>query len=171
MDRRKFIETIGATLAGAAVAGTLGEILDSKLAAKPLHAEDVTQVPINLEDNPELAVVGGTYHLEYDDLQRDIIVAQISKDKFVGVDIKCTHRACDVSYHPDDKNFYCPCHGSKFDIYGHVLTGPASVPLQYYHAERKGDEVIVTVFGPDDKVPASCIAPPAAAPSDSSRNK
>ncbi|HEY3875008.1 MAG TPA: Rieske 2Fe-2S domain-containing protein [Candidatus Kapabacteria bacterium] len=175
MNRRTFIETLGVTLGGAAVAGTLGEILDAKLAAKPLHAKDVTEVPINLQDNPELANVGGTYHLEYDDLSRDILVVHVAKDQFVGVDIKCTHRACEVSYNPDEKNLYCPCHGSKFDVYGHVLVGPATVPLQYYHAELKGDEVMVTVFGPDDKVPATCIAPPmdttSHVPVDSSQNK
>lgn len=159
MDRRKFLGSIGATALGAALLDRLSLPSSSAIAATR-GAIDVTQVPINLVDNPELGEVGGTYHLEYDDLNRDILVVQVSKDKYVGVDIKCPHRGCDVSYSKEKKDFYCPCHGSEFDCYGHVLTGPAVSNLTYYHAERKGDEVMVTVFGPDDKVPANCVAPP-----------
>ncbi len=122
-------------------------------------AKDVREVPIELTDNPDLAPVGGTYHLAYDDLQRDILVVHVTPNQYVGVDIKCTHRGCDVSYQADGKKFYCPCHGSEYDLYGRVTKGPAEKPLQYYHAELKGNEVMVTVFGTDDAIPANSIPP------------
>jgi Rieske Fe-S protein len=165
MDRRKFLGNVFAAVAGSAVVGGIANFSRAPLAkARSVKArfgaKDVTQVPINLTDTPELVPVGGTYHLEYDDLNRNILVVHAAPSKYVGVDIQCTHRACDVSYRAEDKKFYCPCHGSEFDLYGRVLAGPATVPLTYYHAALQGDEVMVTVFGADDKTPANCIPPP-----------
>jgi cytochrome b6-f complex iron-sulfur subunit len=165
MDRRKFIGSIFATVAGSAIVGAIGDITRAPLAKArsrmaSFGAKDVREVPINLTDVPDLAPVGGTYHLEYDDLQREILVVHVTAGQFVGVDIKCTHRACDVSYQADGKKFYCPCHGSEYDLYGRVTKGPAQKSLNYYHAEQKGDEVMVTVYGVDDPTPANSIPPP-----------
>jgi cytochrome b6-f complex iron-sulfur subunit len=164
MDRRKFIGSVFATVAGSAVVGSIVDITRAPLAkartkVASFGTKDVQEVPINLTDNPDLVPVGGTYHLEFEDLQRDILVAHVTPGQFVGVDIKCTHRGCDVNYQPDGKKFYCPCHGSEFDLYGRVTKGPAGKPLQYYHAEQKGDEVMVTVFGAEDTPPANSIPP------------
>jgi cytochrome b6-f complex iron-sulfur subunit len=165
MDRRKFIGSVFATVAGSAIVGAIADVTRAPLAKARMKvasfgAKDIREVPIELTDNPELVPVGGTYHLEYDDLQRDILVAHVTPGQFVGVDLKCTHRGCDVSYQADGKKFYCPCHGSEFDLYGRVTKGPAGKPLNYYHAELKGNEVMVTVYGADDQAPANSIPPP-----------
>lgn len=46
---------------------------------------------------------------------------------FVALLAKCTHRGCDVSALP--QSYDCPCHGSRFDLDGEVLDGPAERPL------------------------------------------
>ena len=62
----------------------------------------------------------------------------------------CTHLSCTPKFYPDlgttdfDANwqggFFCPCHGSKFDLVGRVYSGvPAptnlSVPPHYYESD------------------------------------
>ena len=42
---------------------------------------------------------------------------------------KCPHMGCQLEWNPDEKSWDCPCHGSRFDIYGRLLAGPAQTDL------------------------------------------
>lgn len=42
---------------------------------------------------------------------------------------KCTHAGCLVKWNKNNNNFVCPCHGSRFDVEGNVITGPATTNL------------------------------------------
>jgi glycine/D-amino acid oxidase-like deaminating enzyme/nitrite reductase/ring-hydroxylating ferredoxin subunit len=42
----------------------------------------------------------------------------------------CTHQGCQVAFNALERSWDCPCHGSRFDVEGRVLDGPAKRPLQ-----------------------------------------
>ena len=43
----------------------------------------------------------------------------------------CTHLGCITRYLSDEGVIACPCHGSRFDIEGNVVHGPAPRPLPW----------------------------------------
>ena len=47
-----------------------------------------------------------------------------------GVALTCSHMGCHVTWNPAERSWDCPCHGSRFDVDGEVLHGPAVHPLE-----------------------------------------
>jgi glycine/D-amino acid oxidase-like deaminating enzyme/nitrite reductase/ring-hydroxylating ferredoxin subunit len=45
------------------------------------------------------------------------------------VSLVCPHLGCHVTWNPAERSWDCPCHGSRFDVDGTVLHGPALRPL------------------------------------------
>lgn len=84
------------------------------------------------------------------------------KDEFLVLIGLCTHLGCAPKYRPDvgaadlggDEwlgGFFCPCHGSKFDLAGRVFKGvPAPTNLEVPPYRFEGDNVLV--IGEDQEV-------------------
>lgn len=75
-------------------------------------------------------------------------VRSIRDDIFVAVGI-CTHLGCVPNYEPDGRAevkhalFFCPCHGSKFDLAGRVFKGvPAPTNLIIPPHQYLGNNVL-----------------------------
>ena len=82
------------------------------------------------------AVLGGA-EKKIDDIpegQGGIIVSDgekigIYKDKdgkIYTVDAKCPHLGCQLEWNADELSWDCPCHGSRFDRFGKLISGPAT---------------------------------------------
>jgi Rieske Fe-S protein len=41
----------------------------------------------------------------------------------------CSHLKCALAFNEAEKSWDCPCHGSRFDIKGNILEGPAVLPI------------------------------------------
>ena len=50
-----------------------------------------------------------------------------------GLNAVCTHLGCVVPWNPVDKQFQCPCHGSRYDATGKKVRGPAPLSLALAH--------------------------------------
>jgi cytochrome b6-f complex iron-sulfur subunit len=54
--------------------------------------------------------------------------------------LTCTHLGCTVE--EDGEAFACPCHGSRYNIDGEVLKGPAQKPLRRLEVELLEDHTL-----------------------------
>ena len=47
------------------------------------------------------------------------------------VDIRCPHLGCQLEWNPDERSWDCPCHGSRFDRFGRLVSGPAQEDIDH----------------------------------------
>lgn len=61
--------------------------------------------------------------------------------RYTGV---CTHLGCvPIGEAGDFGGWFCPCHGSHYDISGRIRRGPAPLNLEIPEYEFSGDETLV----------------------------
>lgn len=101
------------SLAGRAVGTVQGLVIDR---LRPAQAVDAGDVPAG-----EARVVrdGAGKKGVYRDRRGDLHA----------VSLRCTHLGCLLHFNDAERSWDCPCHGSRFDVDGGVLQGPAKKPL------------------------------------------
>ena len=66
---------------------------------------------------------------------------------------RCPHLGCRVPFCESSGHFECPCHGSRFDIGGEWIEGPAPRGMDQYALSAEGDTLVVDTSkllpGPD----------------------
>jgi Rieske Fe-S protein len=60
---------------------------------------------------------------------------------FTALSLVCTHLGYTVKVQSD--GFACPCHGSRFNITGSPVKGPAATPLKVFRAEQTTDGKLI----------------------------
>jgi cytochrome b6-f complex iron-sulfur subunit len=60
---------------------------------------------------------------------------------YTTVSTRCMHQGCQVE--PVAGHLVCPCHGSEYTNDGSVLRGPTRLPLERYHTEVDGEDVVI----------------------------
>jgi len=93
---------------------------------------------------------------ELNDRVTDVAIDTLPNDKNRYTVLKgvCTHLSCAPKYHPEigpkewDQDwlggFFCPCHGSKFDLAGRVYKGvPAPINLEIPPHKFEGNTLII----------------------------
>ena len=52
--------------------------------------------------------------------------------KLYAVDVRCPHLGCQLEWNPDELSWDCPCHGSRFDRFGKLISNPAQEDVNRY---------------------------------------
>ncbi len=66
-----------------------------------------------------------------------------AEEGFFAMSSVCTHLGCMTRYLAAEGGIFCPCHGSRFDLAGRVVGGPAPEPLPRFHLTVTSGELIV----------------------------
>ncbi|MDM7830002.1 QcrA and Rieske domain-containing protein [Cellulomonas edaphi] len=68
-----------------------------------------------------------------------ILLVQATAGEVTAYSAICPHQGCTVA--PGNGELDCPCHGSRFDLTGAVLAGPAKEGLTPFDVRVEGDAV------------------------------
>ena len=77
------------------------------------------------------------------DQEYDILLVKKADGTYNALQMKCTHR--DVSLNGTTKGLNCNEHGSRFDLEGKVVEGPAKRDLKTYFTSVSGDNILISV--------------------------
>lgn len=75
-------------------------------------------------------------------------LSKFSDGGFLAISIKCTHLGCMVQFDSTNQGFMCPCHSSKFNKYGEVLSPPATRALDLFPIVIEKGEILVDTEHP-----------------------
>lgn len=123
-SRRQFLAALAALLA---LAGGMWRFLVPRKARR----EALLRVP-----KAELPVNGALVYRE-----SRIALVRNGGD-IIALSLVCPHLGCTVSVTP--AGMVCPCHGSRFNRKGELLSGPATGPLAALVVEQDGEHLVVT---------------------------
>jgi len=85
-------------------------------------ADRVIHVPLTaLDADGSVSVTTG---------REDILVRRADDGSFSAIALTCTHQGCGLSQRR--QQLVCACHGSRFDLRGNVVHGPAIRALEVY---------------------------------------
>ena len=136
--RRDFLSRIGIGACAVAAAGSVFVTFDF-LNPKVLFEPPTRFRAGNPLDYPEGAV-------RFNREQRAYVVGV--SGGIYALSAVCTHLGCITRFVSDENVIACPCHGSRFDLEGNVLHGPAPRPLPWLEvtADEAGNLLVDTAI-------------------------
>ncbi len=142
VGRREFLKRTGIALASITLAGAVGQILESCSSSPtgPSITHGTTTIDVSkLSSNGQFTVDSsvtpdGT----------PILVIRQSATAYIALSMLCTHQGCQVAS-PSGGAIVCPCHGSRYNLSGQVITGPATSPLTSYNVTFNSSSETITV--------------------------
>lgn len=101
------------------------------------------KLAVKLEQAPQLKAIGGWVALQVKG--HDVLFVRDGESSVRAYASTCTHKRTLLRYAPGAKQLECPGHGSRFDLSGKVLKGPADKAIPTYPAslDLKNNRVIV----------------------------
>ncbi len=77
-------------------------------------------------------------------LGQPVLLVRLENQRWFALSAICTHmNICHLDWNEERRELVCPCHGGAFDVYGNVVQGPPSIPLESYKVELIGPDVFV----------------------------
>jgi cytochrome b6-f complex iron-sulfur subunit len=144
-ERRDFLTRIGVGACAAAGLGSGAVTLDY-LTPKVLFEPPTTFKAGTPADYPD-----GTVRFNRE--QKAYIVG--GSGGVYALSAVCTHLGCITRFRSDENVIACPCHGSRFDIEGNVVHGPAPRPLPWLEVRPDPSGILVvdtSIVVPQGKV-------------------
>lgn len=121
ISRRRFCQASGLAACGVAAAGAAA--LSADFLAPRVLFEPPTRFTLGPPESVEVGAVVS------EETFRAYVIRRA--DGFRALSSVCTHLGCITRYQAGEQIIACPCHGSRFDLDGEVLAGPAPRALAW----------------------------------------
>jgi cytochrome b6-f complex iron-sulfur subunit len=136
-DRRDFLTRVGVGACAAAAVGS-GLVTLDFLKPKVLFEPPTTFRAGDPGDYPE-----GT--IRFNKEKKAYVVG--GPGGVFALSAVCTHLGCITRFLSDQNIIACPCHGSRFDLEGNVVEGPAPRPLPWLQVATDPSGLLVVDTG------------------------
>lgn len=104
---------------------------------------------LNVANYSPLQAIGGSVQLRFSQIYPPLTINRASSTEFATLDSVCTHAGCTVNKFLSANGYMsCPCHGSRYDVYGRVIQGPADLDLTSYTTSFSASSGVITVEVP-----------------------
>jgi Rieske Fe-S protein len=144
LSRRSWIKRF---LLGSAVSPSCAALFLSEVTEAAQSGPGVLK--LNVATYPALATVGGSVQLNFNQIYKPLTINRATSIEFVTLDSVCTHSGCTVNKFLTVNGYMrCPCHGSRYDVYGRVIRGPADADLVSYKTTFSASSNVITVEVP-----------------------
>jgi Rieske Fe-S protein len=155
-SRREFFIKSAEAAALFSTAGIVSTMIDSCGGNNPYGPSNVSmlktiqgtvvnnEITINIGTSSPVGNKNTRALIIYNNGNEAILVEHNSDDTFRVISGICTHQGCIVSEF-DGSDFVCPCHGSKYDLNGNVVQGPAATKLREYLSRLENDSLIISL--------------------------
>jgi len=158
ISRREFFFKSAGTIAVISTSGLLGTIIASCSGSGPSGPSPVTtmsiiqgtvsnnEISIALGASSPIANKGSRAVVEYNNGGGAVLVEHNSDDTYRAISGICTHQGCIITdYDGTNNDFVCPCHGSRFDLSGNIVQGPAHSKLSEFTTRIENGSLIITL--------------------------
>jgi menaquinol-cytochrome c reductase iron-sulfur subunit len=147
--RRGFLKLLSAGIGGLVSLALAPPLLDSVIAPSlRVKRGDYSRL-VSLNELPTGTPVDRTFADRTSDafieetVLRDVWVVKQGPSTVDVFSPICPHLGCRYGWHPERRQFVCPCHGSVFAPSGEVVGGPAPRSLDTLPIRMEGDEIFV----------------------------
>lgn len=135
-SRRDFMRDATVAVAGVVAALGIGSA-DARAMTwrlvKPVRSEDEEHsYPIPASDDAMI------------DKQNQVIIVRW-QGKAYGFNLSCPHQNTALHWHPEDSQFQCPKHHSRYQPDGVFISGRATRSMDRFGVRRDGDNIVVDV--------------------------
>lgn len=114
------------------VKGSMGAFVSNALT----NVKEITMGYFRLTTKTEADVAKGTGAIvKYNGKKR--AVYRDEEDNLHIIGSMCPHMHGELKWNADTHTWDCPCHGSRFDIHGNILSEPSAKRCKYYKEEKE----------------------------------
>jgi Rieske Fe-S protein len=121
------------------------------LANSPAIPPDSDRLRIRPSQYPLLNDAGGSVRLSFNELTKALTINRVSATRFATLDSTCTHQGCQVGrFRVENGNMRCPCHGSRYNIEGHVFPdqpAPDNLAAYPHFYDEENDTLDIYIHG------------------------